>query len=121
MPMHNFPQEVKKFEIQAYKKPKNISELYQTHAAFCGSPMKHPHDSQKIILVADPAGTSPFYYEFFMRDVDYMEEMPHITDTRGDTINMARVWLKKGSVGLRCIPFVAEPMGGGRPGARPGG
>lgn len=110
MAIKNFPQEVKKFEIQAYNKPRDISDLYKTHAAFCGAPMHHPHDREKIILVADPAGSSPFYYEFYINDVDYMEELAHITDPRGETINLVRVWLKRGSIGIRCIPFFAEPL-----------
>jgi len=111
MTIENFPQEVKRFEIQAYKKPRDISELYRTHVAFCGSPMKHPHDSRKIVVVADPASSNPFYYEFLIKDIECMEEMPHIVDLQGENINMARVWLKKGSAGLRCIPFAVEQFG----------
>ena len=110
MPIEKFTCGEKNFKLQKYKKPTDIGRLILTHAAFCGSPMKHPHDPKKMVLVADPAGSSPFYYEFHMKDIEYMEEMPHITDLLGETFNMARVWVKKGSVGIRCIPFVAEPI-----------
>ena len=36
MATKNFPQEVKKFEIEAYEKPKDLKELKKTHVPFSG-------------------------------------------------------------------------------------
>jgi hypothetical protein len=110
MTMHNFPQAVKNFSLQPYSKPRDIHELCQTHVAFCGAPMQHPHDARKILVVADAAGSSPFYYEFYAQDIECMEELPHITNLSGETINMVRVWIKKGCMAVRCIPFVVEQI-----------
>ena len=51
MQTKNFPQEVKKFEIESYKRPKNLKELKKSHVPFSGSPLKHPYDHKKVILV----------------------------------------------------------------------
>jgi inorganic pyrophosphatase len=110
MSISNFPQAVKQFALKPYVKPRDVRELCQTHVAFCGSPMQHPQDSRKILLVADAAGSNPFYYEFYAQDIECMDELPHVTNPAGETITMARVWLKKGSVGVRCIPFVVEQV-----------
>ncbi len=108
MTMTNFLQEAQKFEIQVYKKkkPKDLEELKQNHVAFSGSPLRHPADAEKIVLVADPYSGNAFYYEFKVSDISYMEELPSLVNPEGETIPMARIWVKKKSVGVRCLPFL---------------
>ena len=108
MQMSNYPQEAEKFEIQTYKKPKDIKILRETHVPFTGSPKKHPYDSDKVILVADPFSTQNYYYEFFKDDISYVEELPNIVNLDGETVMIVRVWIKKMSIGLRCLPFFVE-------------
>ncbi len=110
MAMMSFLQEAKKFEIQVYKRPKKLSELRETHAPFSGSPLKHPYDKERVVLVADPYGGNMFYYEFRAEDITYVEELPSITNIDGETVTMARVWVKKKSVGIQCTPFVVEKI-----------
>jgi inorganic pyrophosphatase len=76
--------------------------------AFSGSPRKKPNDSGKIILVADPFSTNTFYYEFNTEDISYAEELPTLTSPTGKTITMARIWVKKMSIGIRFFPFRVE-------------
>ncbi|OQX20859.1 MAG: inorganic pyrophosphatase Ppa [Desulfobacteraceae bacterium IS3] len=108
MPIINFLQEAKKFEIQIYrkKKPYNLEELKQNHVSFSGSPLRHPTDAEKIVLVADPYSGNAFYYEFKVSDISYMEELPNLVNPEGETIPMSRIWVKKKSVGVRCLPFL---------------
>ena len=102
------PQEAAKFEIQAYRRPKDRKTLRSSHVAFSGSPQRHPYDREKFILVADPYSTHNFFYEFYKADIAYMEELPHIVNLDGETITMVRVWIKKMSIGMRCSPFIVE-------------
>ena len=107
--MNGFLQKTEKFEIQSYKRrPKDLKGLRQTHVAFSGSPQKHPYDPQKVILVADPFSDSTFYFEFDKEDISYVEELPNIVNIEGETVTVARVWVKKRSVGIRCTPFIVE-------------
>ena len=108
MPIKNFPQEVKKFEIEAYKKPSDLKEIRKTHVPFSGSPSKHPYNPKKIILVPDPYGSSPYYYEFESRDIAFVEKLPNMVNLDGETLKMARLWIKKMSVGVVCTPFLVE-------------
>ena len=100
-----------KFEIQAYKRPKDLNALKETHVAFSGSPRRHPYDVKKVILVADPYSTQNHYYEFNKADISYLEELPSIVTLEGETVTMVRIWIKKVSIGLRCSPFIVEDMG----------
>ena len=108
MTPETYPQEAIKFQIQAYKKPKNIHILKKTHVSYSGSPKKHPYDPDKVILVVDPFSTNTLYYEFNKDDISYLEELPNIVNLDGETITMVRVWVKKMSVGIHCAPFIVE-------------
>lgn len=110
MTILNMLEKARKFEIQKYEKPKNFKHLKSEFIPFSGSPLKHPFDAQKIVLVADPYSTNTFYYEFRAEDIGYVEEMPNITNIDGETVPMARVWIKKRSIGVRCTPFVVENL-----------
>ncbi|NNF98279.1 MAG: inorganic pyrophosphatase Ppa [Desulfobacteraceae bacterium] len=107
MPVESI-QETMKFEIQAYRKPRNIRDLRSMNVAFSGSPRKHPHDHQRVILVVDPVSTNTFFYEFQIDDITYVENQTNIVNFENETIPMVRVWIKKGSLGIRSTPFVVE-------------
>ncbi len=110
MTSDSYPQEAVEFHIQAYKKPKNIHVLKESHVPFSGAPQKHPYDSTKVILVPDPFSTYTLYYEFNRADVSFLEELPNLVNLEGETISMVRLWVKKMSVGIRCSPFMVEDI-----------
>ena len=78
-------QKSQKFDIEAYKKPKDWKGLSKTHVPYSGSLQKHPFDKNRIILIADPFSTGTFYYEFRTRDIEYIEELPSIVTMEGET------------------------------------
>jgi inorganic pyrophosphatase len=49
-----------------------------------------------------------FGYEFIKEDISYFEELPNLVDPNGETVTMGRIWVKKGSLGIRCTPFIVE-------------
>jgi hypothetical protein len=110
MPLKNFLQEAMTFEVQVYRKPTDFKALRKTHVPFTGSPQRHPQDKNKLILVTDPCSTSTFYYEFDIGDVSYVEELANLVDLNGNTVPLARVWIKKMSIGLRCLPFIVDDI-----------
>jgi hypothetical protein len=102
----NFLQEVKNFEIQSYKRPKDLKVLKKTHMPYTGSPKKHPYDPKKCILISDPYSWNTFYFEFRIADISYVEDLPKLVNLEGEAIPMVRIWVKKMSVGVLCSPFV---------------
>jgi hypothetical protein len=105
-----FLQKGQKLDVEAYKKPKDWKSLSKTHVPFTGSPRKHPYDQNRVVLIADPFSTNAFYYDFKTRDIDYIEELASIVTIEGDTVNMARIWIRKKAVGVRCTPFIVEDV-----------
>lgn len=102
--------EFKTLEITKYKHPKDLPNLKKNHVAFTGSPRKHPYDISKIILVSDPYSRSNHYYEFSADDIAYVEELPNIVNTDEEVIPVVRIWVRKSSIGIRCIPFWVEDL-----------
>ncbi len=111
MTFNSLPQEALKFQIQTYKKPEDLRVLKETNVSFSGSPRKHPYDSDKVILIADPFSANNLYYEFNKSDISFIEELPNLVSLEGDTISIVRVWVKKMSVAIRCSPFIVEDTG----------
>lgn len=108
MPMDQFLKHQEKYDIQVFDGKQDIGNMKNTHACFTGSPRKHPDREDMIILVLDPFGTHPTYLEFQLKDISYVERLTNEVNEDGDTASTARLWVKKGSVGVRCIPFLVD-------------
>jgi inorganic pyrophosphatase len=111
MQIPNYLQATEKFEIQAYKRPKDFRILRESHVAFSGAPRNHPYDSDKVILIVDPFSANTFYYEFRTSDIAYVEELPSLVNLEGKAVTIVRLWIKKTSIGVRCTPFIVAETG----------
>ncbi|MBU8847905.1 MAG: inorganic pyrophosphatase Ppa [Desulfobacterales bacterium] len=111
MSMINFLELKEKFEIQTYKNIKNLDK--DIHIPFSGSPRKHPYDKSGVILVADPFTENTFYYEFRVEDIACAEELSSITNLKGESTPMVRIWVKKQSVAIHCTPFIVDTIKNG--------
>jgi hypothetical protein len=111
MNIATFLEKAKRFEVEAYKRH---PDLTLNHVAFSGAPQKHPYDEQKIILIVDPFSTHTLYYQFNMADIGGVEVLPSLVTVEGESVTMARVWVKKGCIGLKFIPFVVADTSQGQ-------
>ena len=103
-----FIQKAQRLAIERYKKPKDILAIARTHVSFRGSLQKHPVDPDKVVLIPDPHSTDQTYFEFDRMDIRYIEKLPGITTLEGETANITRIWVKKNSIAVRCVPFVVN-------------
>src|SRR5512145_863534 len=79
--------------------------------AFSGTLRKHPYEDDKFILIAEEAGSEPTILEFRATDVVGVDERPSIVDEAGASRSVTRLWVRRGSIGLRYEPFeVDEPL-----------
>jgi inorganic pyrophosphatase len=105
MTIETFLEKAKKFELEAYKR---TPDLRVDHVAFTGAPRKHPNDDEKIVLIVDPFSAQTFFYEFKSSDIEGVEVLPSLATLEGESITMARLWVKKGCIAIKSIPFVVE-------------
>jgi inorganic pyrophosphatase len=79
--------------------------------AFVGALRKHPYDDEKCLLIAEPSGCDPAIFEFRIVDVLGADEMPSPVDEEGQSLSLVKLWIKRGSFGIRYEPFeVDEPI-----------
>ena len=103
-------QKAEKFEIEKFKAPKDARSLSKTHVPYTGSPQKHPLDAEQIILVPDPYNEIGPYLEFSKNDITHVEKLANIVNMAGETVTMARIWVKKGSIAVQCTPFQVSSL-----------
>ena len=108
--MRNRLQTIVTVDIQVYRRPQDLRVLRETHVPFSGSLYKHPRDPEKVILVVDPHGNDAVYYEFRIDDISFVEKLPSIVSLDGKTIRLARLWVKKKSIGIKCTPFTVNDI-----------
>ena len=83
-------------------------DYVKNNVAFTGAPKKHPYDKDKLILISDPFSSHTMFYEFNISDIIHVDELPRMVTESGDTLQIVRIWVKKGSLGIRYEPFVVE-------------
>lgn len=105
MTIEKLLKKAEKFELDTYKVP---SAFRAGHVSYTGTPEKHPHDPDKIVLIVDPFSRNMSYYEFLTEDIKGLEELPSLVTTEGKSIKMCRIWVRKGSIGIRSTPFIVE-------------
>ncbi len=104
--------------IKAYLEAEPLSEIERWHGnpsgsgvAFVGTLRKHPYDEDKCLLISDPGELEPAIYEFKVSDIVAAEELASPVDPDGTSRNLARLWVRRGSLGVRYEPFeVDEPI-----------
>ena len=102
--------EYEPLQITKFKQPKDFKSLKKNYVAFTGSPRNHPYDAFKVVLISDPYSGSNQYFEFQMDDIVYVEELPHVGTIDEEVIPIVRIWIRKNSVGIRCIPFLVADL-----------
>lgn len=112
MTLTNVLQKAEKFELQAYRRSTDRRRISATHVAYSGSPFKHPHNRDKVILVADPFSQNTHYYEFNTEDIVLAEDLPNMVNLENESVTMVRLWVKKGALALRCTPFRVDDTRG---------
>ncbi len=105
MAVINWLQKAETFAIETYNPPKDIRSLSKTHVPYTGSLQKHPFDAERIILIPDPYSNTGPYLQFSRDDVTHAERLVNIVNMAGQTVAMARIWVKKGSLAIQCMPF----------------
>jgi len=75
---------------------------------FAGCPRTHPSDKTKLILVKDPLGDEPAVLEFNLEDILFVEEIPSAVTEAGEGVPLVKLWIKRGSVGVRLEPFEVQ-------------
>jgi hypothetical protein len=89
---------VEKFDFSKFSSDNCVS--------FTGSPMQHPSDNSKFLLICDPLSDHTDFIEFTKSDLVYIEELPSISTKNGENVIFSKIWIKIGAMALRFEPFI---------------
>ncbi len=92
------------YDIEKFK---NIN-INETHSAFDGTPKKHPYDEKLLFLIPDPYSELGEFYEFSIDSIGNIEDLGSISSEDGETVYRVRIWVKKGAIAIKSIPFKIE-------------
>jgi len=106
----HFLEKATTLEIAKFQQSIDRKKLKQNCMAFSGSLRQHPHEKEKVILLADPYGTDIMYYEFKNEDIFFAEKLPDIVNMEGEDVTMVMLWIKKGSIAIRSTPFFVQTV-----------
>jgi len=96
------------FDITRYKSKADYAD---SSVSFTGSARKHPYDQEKLLLISDPFSSHTVFYEFRIQDIVHYDDLPGIATDSGENLLMVRLWINKGSMGLKYEPFeVNDPI-----------
>jgi hypothetical protein len=85
----------------------DFSKLNEENSVvFTGSPLQHPYEDEKFILILDPLSEHTQFIEFSKVDLVYVEELPSIISKKGENIMYSKIWIKNGALALKVDPFI---------------
>ncbi|MCD6396560.1 MAG: hypothetical protein J7L71_03395 [Spirochaetaceae bacterium] len=93
------------FEITKYK---SKIDYRSAAVSFTGSARKHPYDNEKLLLVTEPFSNNTVFYEFRLKDIVHYDDLPGIATDSGENLMMIKLWINKGSLGLKYEPFEVD-------------
>jgi len=100
-------EEAPRFEIDRYTRVKVCNE---THVAFIGVPNKHRDSEERMVLACGVDSGAPTFLDFALRDVDRMEQVETMVTVDGKAVPLMRVWVRKGALAFRYLPFIVEEV-----------
>ncbi|MBN2051666.1 MAG: hypothetical protein JW760_14545 [Spirochaetales bacterium] len=76
--------------------------------SFIGAPKKHPYDQTKLLLIVDAFTNDTLFYEFKLEDIMQVDEETGLATEEGESILMAKIWVRRGALALRYEPFEVD-------------
>jgi len=76
--------------------------------AYVGQLRKHKSEESKLFLRLDPLTQGGMILEFNKTDVIFAEEVKTITEAEGQSFRLAKLWVRKGAVGIKMEAFMVN-------------
>ncbi|MDH5560841.1 MAG: hypothetical protein OEY59_08305 [Deltaproteobacteria bacterium] len=91
--------------LEKYKDPDKLEE---EAVAYAGQVKQHKSDPGKIFLRVDPLSSHGLLLEFNTGDIVFAEDVNTVTNKNGTACRIIKIWVKKGSIAIKLLPFVVS-------------
>ncbi len=92
------------FDLQKYKSSSSIKDAI----IIIGAPFINPLKNDKIIISPTIFSDNKIFYEFDIKDIITWEEIDKIVNPKGSTITLIKLFIKKGTIGIRYEPVLFQ-------------
>lgn len=93
-------------EERELSKFSNPHRLHKEAVPYVGHAKQLKDTPEKIFLRLDSISSHGQMLEFKTKDVIHAEDVNTVTKENGQAIRIVRIWVKKGSIGIKLEPFV---------------
>ena len=91
--------------------PEKVSDpnrLKNEAVPYLGQLKQHKDDAAKIYLLMDPLSSGSMLVEFKTKDLLWAEDHSTVTSPEQGSVQLVKIWVKKGAVGIRLVPFLVS-------------
>jgi|YNPMSStandDraft_1061717.scaffolds.fasta_scaffold00523_10 hypothetical protein len=99
--MENLLEKVKLKDLKKF----DPNDSLANSVCFIGTPFRNPNLKDKIFLSTFIFSNENIFYEFDLNDVVKFEEIDNIIDKDGNNYSIYKIWIKKGSKGIKHETF----------------
>lgn len=92
------------FELQKYKSSNSVNDAI----IIVGAPFINPLKKDKIVISTSIFSENKIFYEFDLKDVITWEELDKVVNSKGTTITLIKLFIKKGTIGIRYEPIIFQ-------------
>ena len=96
-------------QLEKYVDP---SRLADEAVPFVGQPKQTESEQDKIYLRLNPLSSNGALLEFKVKDIIYAENVKTVTHEDGTAFQIAKIWIRKGSIGIKLEPFSVQDLSG---------
>ena len=89
---------------------KDVERLQKEAIPYYGQLKRNKVDPDKVFLRIDPTGGQNVLLEFKTSDVIFVEDVKTVTGTDGGAAQISKLWIKKGSIGIKLEPFSVSDL-----------
>ena len=78
---------------------------WKNAVSYVGSVRQHPYDDSRLLVITTRDREDSHFYEFRKNDLVAIESLHEIVNSNGDTIQIMKIGIRKGSRGVEMKPF----------------
>ncbi|MBF0238748.1 MAG: inorganic pyrophosphatase Ppa [SAR324 cluster bacterium] len=91
------------YAMQSHQRFRKSEDLEVDAIPFSGA-LRHHYNPNMVLLLTHPWDRDGVVFEFRQEDIIFAEELSSQTRPDGVTVEMAKLWLKKGSIAMKMQP-----------------
>ena len=96
-------------QLEKYVDPNRLAD---EAVPYVGQPKQTESEPNKLYIRLNPLSSNGALLEFKVADIVYAENVKTVTHQDGTAFQIAKIWIRKGSIGIKLEPFSVQDLSG---------